>query len=436
MSRHPDLDKLAREMRGRSPLRGSLLLLVILGFLVTAGLWAHNTEIDDVTRADGRIVPSGDIQVIQATEAGVLQALHVREGQVVDQDTLLMELDGTQLDSQLSQEQQRAFGLMARIERLQAEIDDVALRFSDELLAEAADVVRSETALYQGRQAELQAEIDILENQRLQRQREYEEGMVDQVTATATLMVLAEERAIMAPLVERRMEPATTLLTLRRSEAEWQGRQVRAEAVVNRLHTGLSEIDERIRAQRKRFRSAALTDLALATAELAALKPALPALERRAARAQLHAPVRGIVNRIHRSTLGALARSGEDLIEIVPLDDTLLVEAYVRPADIAFLHAGQPVKVKITAYDFSRYGSLDGEITRIGADTITRSERNDEEVFVVEVRTENTMLDGDGIAVEIIPGMITEVDILTGRKSVLDYLIQPVVRVKDRALRE
>ncbi|WP_164662081.1 HlyD family type I secretion periplasmic adaptor subunit [Tropicibacter sp. Alg240-R139] len=436
MSRHPDLDKLAREMRGRSPLRGSLLLLVILAFLVTAGLWAHNTEIDDVTRADGRIVPSGDIQVIQATEAGVLQALHVREGQVVDQDTLLMELDGTQLDSQLSQEQQRAFGLMARIERLQAEIDDAPLGFSDELLAEAADVVRSETALYQGRQAELQAEIDILENQRLQRQREYEEGMVDQVTATATLMVLAEERAIMAPLVERRMEPATTLLTLRRSEAEWQGRQVRAEAVVNRLHTGLSEIDERIRAQRKRFRSAALTDLALATAELAALKPALPALERRAARAQLHAPVRGIVNRIHRSTLGALARSGEDLIEIVPLDDTLLVEAYVRPADIAFLHAGQPVKVKITAYDFSRYGSLDGEITRIGADTITRSERNDEEVFVVEVRTENTMLDGDGIAVEIIPGMITEVDILTGRKSVLDYLIQPVVRVKDRALRE
>ena len=124
------------------------------------------------------------------------------------------------------------------------------------------------------------------------------------------------------------------------------------------------------------------------------------------------------------------------MIEIVPLDDTLLVEAYVRPADIAFLHAGQPVKVKITAYDFSRYGSLDGEITRIGADTITRSERNDEEVFVVEVRTQNTMLDGDGIAVEIIPGMITEVDILTGRKSMLDYLIQPVVRVKDRALRE
>lgn len=436
MSRHPDLATLARDMKGRNPLRGSLLLLVILGFIGAAGIWAYVTEIDDVTRADGRIVPSGDVQVIQASEAGVLQALHVREGQVVDAGALLMEFDPTQLDSQLSQEQQRAFGLMARIDRLRAEIGGAPLAFDDGLMRDAPDVVASETALFQGRQAELQAEIEILERQRQQRQREFEEGQVDLVTAVATLRVLAEERAIMAPLVERRMEPATTLLALRRSEAEWQGREVRAKAVTSRLQSGLAEIDDQIRAQRSRFRSAALTDLALATAELAALKPALPALQTRAARAQLRAPMRGIVNRIHRSTLGGVAHGGEELIEIVPLDDTLLVEAYVRPADIAFLHAGQPVKVKITAYDFSRYGSLNGEIIRIGADTITRSERNDEEVFVIEIRTENTMLDGDGIAVEIIPGMITEVDILTGRKTVMDYLMQPVVRVKDRALRE
>ncbi|WP_253276868.1 HlyD family efflux transporter periplasmic adaptor subunit [Ruegeria sp. 6PALISEP08] len=146
--------------------------------------------------------------------------------------------------------------------------------------------------------------------------------------------------------------------------------------------------------------------------------------------------MRGIVNRIHQTTIGGLARSGEELVEIVPLDDTLLVEAYVKPEDIAFLHAGQPVKVKITAYDFARYGALDGEITRIGADTITRSERNEEEVFVVEIRTNNTMLDGNGVAVEIIPGMIAEVDILSGRKSVLDYILQPVVKIKDQALRE
>ena len=436
MSRHPDLDTLAREMRGRMPLRGSLLLIVILVCLGSAILWAAHTELDDVVRAGGRIVPSGDVQVIEATEPGVLQALHVREGQVVDRGALLMELDATQIASELSQEQQRAYGLMARAQRLEAEIEGADLRFDDTLIRGAPQVVRSETALFQGRQAELAAETAILNRQREQRQREYEEGLVDQVTAVETLAVLAEERAIMAPLVEQRMEPATTLLALRRNEAEWHGRKVRAEAVIHRLQTGLDEVDDRINAARSRFRSAALTDLALVTAELAALQPALPALRDRAARAQIRAPVRGIVNRLHRSTIGGLARGGEDLIELVPLDDSLLVEAYVQPQDIAFLHPGQPVKVKITAYDFARYGSLDGEILRIGADTITRSERSEEEVFVVEIRTSNTMLDAGGVAVEIIPGMIAEVDILSGRKSVLDYLIQPVLKVKDQALRE
>lgn len=436
MARHRDLEALAQEMRGRSPLRGSLLLLVILAFLVGAVIWAALTEIDDVTRADGRIVPSGNIQVIEASEPGVLQALHVSEGQIVEKDTLLMELDGSQLSSQLDQEQQRAYGLMARIERLDAEITGAELAFSDNLMAQATDVVRSEAALYEGRLAELQAEIDILENQRSQRLQELEEAMVDRETATATLAVLNEEREIMEPLVKRGMEPATTLLGLRRSDAEWNGRMVRAGAAMKRLETSLTEIDQKIIAQRSRYRAAALTDLAIATAELAALKPALPALQSRADRAQIRAPVRGVVNRIHRSTLGGMARSGEELVEIVPLDDSLLVEAYVRPADIAFLAPGLPVKVKITAYDFSRYGSLDGEIVRIGADTITRSERDDEEVFVVEVRTSDTILDAGGVAVQIIPGMVAQVDILTGRKTVLEYFIRPVVRVKERAFRE
>lgn len=437
MSRkHADLETLAREMRGRSPVKGSLLLFAILGFIGTAFLWAALTEIDDVTRAPGRIVPSGDIQLIQAAEQGVLQALHVREGQVVEEGALLMELDGSLLTSQLGQEEQKAFGLMARITRLEAEIDGTALTFTEDLVARAPEVVKSEAALHQGRQEELQGKIDILERQRAQRREELAEAQVDQVTATETLAVLAEERALMEPLVKRGIEPATTLLSLRRSEAEWSGRKVRAEATLKRLETALAEIDDRIAAEKSSLRAGALTDLSVATAELAALRPLLPALMARADRAQVRAPMRGVVNRIHRSTLGSLARPGEDLLELVPLDDTLLVEAYVRPADIAFLRPGLPTRVKVTAYDFSRYGGLDGEIVRIGADAVKRSERAEEEVFVVEVRTTGTILDADGVAVEIIPGMVTETDILTGRKTVLDYLLRPVIRVKERAFRE
>lgn len=436
MAQRRDLDSLAREMQGRQSWRGSLLLSVIVLFFLSAGVWAARTEIDDVTRAEGRIVPSSDIQIIQATEPGILQALYVSEGDVVEQGDVLMELDGIQLASQLDQEQQRAYGLMARIARLQAEIDRAHLEFPPTLIAQAPAVVRSETALYHARQDELAAEIEILERQRGQRQEQYAEAAADLDASRETLEILAEERAMMAPLVQRRVEPETTLLELRRRESEWRGREIRARAGLARMQGALDEIDDQIRALRARQRASALSDLALSTAELAALEPSLPALRDRADRAAIRAPRRGVVNRIHRTTLGALARPGEDLIEIVPLDDTLLVEAYVRPADIAFVYPGQPVKVKVTAYDFARYGSLNGEITRIGANAVTRSERDIEEFFIVHVRTEDSFLDAAGVVVEVMPGMVTEVDMLSGRKTVLGYLTTPVVRVKDRAFRE
>ncbi|TVP68862.1 MAG: HlyD family type I secretion periplasmic adaptor subunit [Rhodobacteraceae bacterium] len=436
MGQKRDLETLAREMQGRQSWRGSLLLAVILLFFLTAGVWAARTEIDDVTRAEGRIVPSSDIQIIQATEPGILQALFVAEGDIVEQGDVLMELDGIQLSSQLDQEQQRAYGLMARIERLQAEIDGVDLDFSPILIAQAPAVTRSEAALYHARRDELAAEIEILERQRGQRLEQYAEAVADLDAARETLEILAEERAMMEPLVRRRVEPETTLLELRRRESEWRGREIRARAGLARMQGALEEIDDQIRALRARQRSAALSDLALSTAELAALEPSLPALRDRAERAAIRAPMRGVVNRIHRTTLGALARPGEDLLEIVPLDDTLLVEAYVRPADIAFVYPGQPVRVKVTAYDFARYGSLSGEIIRIGANAVSRSERDVEEFFMVQIRTEDSFLDADGLIVEVMPGMVTEVDMLSGRKTVLQYLTTPVVRVKDRAFRE
>lgn len=430
-----DLQLLAREMRGRQPLRGSILLLLILGFMAIAVIWAARTELDDVTRADGRIVPTRQVQAVQAAETGVLQALHVAEGDLVEEGALLMEFDRTLLASQLDQEQQRAFGLMARIARLQAEIDGRDLEFEAELVQRTPSVVRSEAALFSARRDELADQIEVLERQRIQRRQEYEEGLVDQTTARTTLALIAEEVAIMAPLVERRVEPETTMLALRRNEAEWEGRAVRAAAALQRLQAALEEIDDRIRSLRSAARAQALAELSIATAELAELEPRLPALMQRVTRSELRAPVRGVVNRILLTTIGGVAQGGETLVEIVPLDDTLLVEAYVRPSDIAFLYPGQPVKVKITAYDFSRYGGLDGEISRIGADATRRPDR-DEQAFVVQVRTATNILDADGAALEIIPGMVAEVDILAGRKTVLEYLTQPVIRVKERALRE
>lgn len=435
MSSH-DLDRFARELRGPAPWRGSALLGLIALFLGASLIWAARTELDDVTRANGRIVASKDNQLIQAAEAGVLEKLYVAEGDIVEAGALLMDLDGSTQSGQLDQELQRAYSLRAKITRLRAEIEKQELIFPQPLVRLAPSVVNSETALFEARKTQLDDQMTVLIRQRSQREQQLQEANADLQSAQETLALLAEQRAIIAPLVARGIESTMSLIDLRRGETEWRGRQLAARAALARIESALAESDDEMRAQLSRFRADALAELTKATADLNALEPSLPGLESRADRSQLRAPVRGVVNRILRSTIGSLARAGEDLIEIVPLDDVTLVEAFVRPQDIAFIYPGQPVKVKITAFDYSRYGSLDGEITRIGADAVTKSNRNDEEFFVVQIQTKGDILDGLGKPVQITPGMVTEVDILAGKKTILDYLTRPVIRVRDNALRE
>ncbi len=436
MKGNRDLDALAREMRGRTPLRASLLLFVIVGVVVSALLWAGLTEIDDVTRAPGKVVPAADVQRIQATEDGIIRRVFVEEGAVVEAGTPLLELDALVQTSQLDREVQRALALQARIERLSAEIDARPLAFPPALDRDAPELTASERALHAGRAADLAAQIAVLDRQRQQRLQEKDAARIELETAQRSMAITAEERDLLAPLVERGIEPRTTLLSLRQREEDLTGRIAGAQSALARLDSALLEVEDSIAATRSRFRAESLRELADATSELATLRPALPALESLAARAVLRAPVKGVVNRLHRRTLGGAVRAGEDVAEVVPLDDRLLIEAYVAPQDIAFLRTGQPVRVKITAYDFTRYGMLDGEILRIGANAIRRDERDEAEVFVITVRTEGAIVDADGAQVQILPGMTAEVDVLAGKRRVIDYLLQPLERVRARAFQD
>jgi membrane fusion protein, adhesin transport system len=431
-----EFDAILRERRGTSSLRGSLLLLSIIALLLISGLWAAFTEIDDVTRADARIVPYSDVQVIQSADAGVLRAVLVRQGQLVEEGQILMELDPTYSVSDLEQQQTRAQTYAVRIARLTAEIDGSDF-FATKAGASAAEdsVIRSETQLFEARRRELHSELMVLERQREQRLEEIEEKKIELASAVQTLSLVQDEIALMQPLVERRLEPETTLLTLRQRDVDWRSRQAAAESALRRLSASIEEINDRVMAVQTRFRSTALTELTLATAELAELQARLPALSERVSRAQLRSPVRGIVNQIKLTTLGGVVQPGEALIEIVPVDGSLLVEAYLRPSDIAFIYPGQAAIIKVTAYDFARYGGLAGEITRIGAGSVKRPDR-DEEVFVVEITTDATLTDADGETLDIVPGMIAEVDILAGRKTILQYITQPIQKVRDRAFRE
>ena len=435
MAETEDIASFERAARGGDPWRASALLLLLVACLGAAGLWASWAEIDDVTRADGRVVPSSQVQLVQAPEAGIVARLAVTEGEVVAEGALLAELDGTFAAAQVDELGQRAFALAARIARLEAEVAGTEPVFPEPETAAGRGIVASEGDLFRARKAEVAADIAVLETQRLQRREERSEAEADLATAMQQIASFRREAEILEPLVENRLEPETALLALNRNAAEAEGRRVRARAGLARGAAALAEIDDRIAALDRARRAEALSDLARARAELAEVEARMPALSERLARGELRAPVRAVVNRVTVPARGAVVQAGDTVMELVPVDDTLLVEAYVRPADIAFLRPGLPVRVKLTAYDFARYGALEGRIVRIGADAVMRPDR-DESAYAIEVRTESAILDADGAAVEILPGMIAQIDILTGRKTVLDYLIRPVVRVKERAFRD
>lgn len=435
MARNKELEAIRNEFHSRSGVRGSFLLFAIILFLIAAGYWAAVTEIDDVTRADGKVVPTAQTQVIQSSEAGVLIRLAVAKGDIVKPDQILMEFDRTQLQSQLTEAKRHVYAHRLRIIRLRAEVADLAFEPPAELIAAASEVYRSEADLFVALRMQTETDLAVLDRQLEQHRSTLRQALSQSLTAETMLALVLDEKKIMEPLVERRIEPETTLLALSRSETEWLGQKEHASAQEARARALLAEVEDKRRAVKRRRRAEAQGELAGSVADLEALKPRIEALEQRVARTDVRSPVLGVVNQILLTTVGGVVQAGQSLMEIVPMDQGLLIEAYVRPADIAFLYPGQAVKVNLTAYDFSRYGGLEGEISRIGANAITREETK-EQVFVVEVRTASNILDASGAALEIIPGMVAQVDILSEKKTVLDYIIRPVLRVKQQAFRD
>ncbi|ANB03910.1 HlyD family type I secretion periplasmic adaptor subunit [Ectothiorhodospira sp. BSL-9] len=419
---------------GRS-LSGSVLLGVILLFLVTALVWAHVTEIDEVTRGQGKVVPSRSLQVVQSLEGGVVQEIRVARGERVEAGDVLLVLGGGVLEGGYEESLQRYHTLQARMQRLRAEIVDTPLEFTPQVVSQAADVVASETRLFAGRRAELDAELRVLTGQRRQREQEYAEQQVALRTVRSGILLAQVERDLIQPLVERGLEPELSLLQIRRTLNELRGERERIGAALERLEASIEEVDDRKQALRQAFRTQALADLSLATGEASELEKVLPAKADQVERTRIRSPVAGVVNQLHVSTLGGVARPGDPLVDVVPADDALLVEAHIHPRDIGFLYPGQPVRVQITAYDFARYGALDGELVTIGADAV-EVQGMDELLYPVRVRTEGHLYDADERPLDIIPGMVAEVHILGGQRSVLAYLLEPVVKVRDRAFRD
>ena len=413
----------------------SILFLSIVAFFVGAVFWASVATLDEVTTGEGRVIPSSQIQVLQNLEGGILAKIHVREGEIVEQSQVLLTIDDTQAASKYREDRARVLALRASVARLGAEQDGRPPEFPDEVVAERPDLVETELAVYGARSAELRSGIEVYRRQIEQRKQELVEldSRIGQLTDNLALG--HEELSILAPLVEQGVSARIELIRLQRQVNDIEGDLMAARQSVPRARSALNEVRRRVEERRAAYLSEVASALAAARGELASVSEVMASAQDRVRRTEVRSPVQGTVIKLYINTIGGVIRPGEDLLEIVPLEDNLLVEAQIRPADIAFLHPGQAAKVKITAYDFAIYGGIDAELEQISADTILNEEG--ERFYQIRVRTNrNFMVDREGNSLPIIPGMVAEVDILTGKKTVLQYLMKPILRAGGRAMRE
>ncbi|MFN3700698.1 MAG: HlyD family type I secretion periplasmic adaptor subunit [Alphaproteobacteria bacterium] len=417
------------------PLSKHLLLAFIVSFFVIFVIWANFATLDEVTRGDGKIVPSSEIQAVQTLDAGIVQEFLVREGELVEQNQILMRLSDIEASSNLGANQARYLGLLASITRLQAEAEgkEVA-EFPEEVLRGVPASVTEELNTFRANSQQLFNQINVFQQQLSQREQEVRELESRINDIRGVIGIQRQEKQMIEPLVERGSAPRLELLQLERSIRERTSELNGYQNNLPRARSAVEEVRARINEVRTNFQAQAQTELSAKLIEMNEIKERLSALSDRRERTELRSPVNGTIQSIEVKTIGGVVRPGEDIIRIVPRDDQLLVEAKIRPSDIAFLYPGQAAVVKITAYDFSIYGGLQGEVVDISPDSI--QDEDGSTYYRVRIRTHETELRRRGEVLPIIPGMVASVDILTGEKTVMQYLLKPFIKTMSNAMNE
>lgn len=407
----------------------------LIGFFVFLLLWAHFAIIDEVTKGEGKAIPSSRIQKIQNLEGGIVAQIYVHEGQIVEAGAPLVRLDDTRFASNVGETEADRVAMELRVERLSAEIDNRPLNITEAARKAVPNQVSNEESLYQSRRQQLSDEIGGLQQQLVQRQQELREFGSKQEQYRNSLNLLRQEIGMSEPLVQQGAISPVEVLRLKRSEVETRGMLDGTTLAIPRAQAAINEVQRKIDETRGKFRSEALAQLNEARTNLSKAQATSKGLEDRVSRTMVSSPVRGIVKQMLVNTVGGVIQPGSDIAEVVPLDDTLLVEAKIRPQDIAFLHPGQEAMIKFTAYDYTIYGGLKGKLEQIGADTVQDEDKKNT-YYIIKLRTDRSHLGTDEKPLLIIPGMVASVDIITGKKSILSYLLKPIIKSRAEAMHE
>lgn len=411
------------------------VLLYAIAFLVFLFLvWANLANLDEVVRGDGKVIPSNEVQVIQNLEGGIIEGMPVEEGDTVRAGQILLRLRNIQAKSDFEANNRKYYGILASILRLQAEADGKPLLFPDEVAKAAPESTTAEMAAYEADKKQIQNQVGVLQEQLNQKQQEITE-LEKRIANTSDILKLAEEeRDMVRPMVERGSSSKKELLQLDREIARQQAELDGFRLSLPRAKAAAKEAEERINQQTANFRAEAQGKLSERTNELNTLKESLVAFKDRSERTEILSPVRGTVKDIKIKTVGGVVKPGEPIMEIVPLEDQLLVEGRIKPADVAFIYPGQKAIVRVSAYDFSIYGSLEGKIVEISPDSITNEKG--ESFYRVKVRTNETKLKKGNKELNIIPGMQATIDLVTGQKTVMSYIMKPFIKASKTAMTE
>lgn len=427
----PDVEAAIRNSGARMAYLLSVVTAISLFLFI---FWAAVAVLDEVTKGDAQVIPSSRIQLIQSLDGGVVSAIMVKEGDVVNKDQVLVRIDDVSAETNLKERQARAYFLQAMIARLEAEINNKELVFPEELKKASPQAITDQIGQYNMRRSSRDAELSVLESQASQRSQEVREMGARLSQLRANLALKQQEMDIRAPLVAQGAMSKVELLRIEGEVTDLKGEINTINTAVPRAQSAVSEAQKRMEEVKAKGKADAQNELSSATAELDSLNQVVTAGQDKLKRTELRSPVKGTVKQIKINTVGGVIKPGEDVMEIVPFGDKLLFEARVLPRDIAFIRPGQKAKVKITAYDSSIYGGLEGTVEGISADAI-KNEKG-ESFYRVTIRTTEIVMHHKGKDLPIIPGMTADVQIMTGRKSVLDYLLKPIMKARQEALRE
>ncbi|MDY0309850.1 MAG: HlyD family type I secretion periplasmic adaptor subunit [Castellaniella sp.] len=413
--------------------RGSRLLIwMSLLTVFVLIIWASIAQIDEVVRGEGKVVPSRQVQVIQSLDGGVVQEILVRPGDKVVKDQILLRIDPTRYSSSLGENRAEALALKAKVARLEAIANDAPYQAPEDVQSQAPELAEQERNVWQARTRELQANLEVAREQLNQRQQELRSTIANRDQAATSCGLASREYSMTKPLLASGAVSQVDLLRLQRDVARFCGEQKSAAAQIDKIQASIQEAEAKLNETEVTFRNQARTDLSDARAKLSALLESQVALADRVTLSNIRSPVNGTVKTLTANTVGGVVSPGKDIMDIVPSDDTLLLEVRINPRDIGFLYPGQQAEVKFTAYDFSIYGGLQGHVEEIGADSITDEKGNS--YYIVKVRTETAYVGSDERP--IIPGMMAEVHILTGKRTLMQYLLKPVLRAHSNAFRE